>query len=67
MLKLFWYILKPIDQAKLRVFQLREYGEKLNPPADDSRPITCDLKGPSLEEIDRTLREKPKQKRGKGW
>lgn len=49
-------------------YQRENFHTELTPPKkDDGKPVNIKVRHSSLDEIGKTLKEKSRQKRGKGW
>ena len=57
-----WHFLSKAIQEKLRRYQQKHYGEKLQPPLSQAKDITTDCKIENSEELEIILRQKPKHR-----
>ena len=65
-----WEILlkaHPEELAPLANLQWEVYGTKLDFLTSKQQPVNIQASYPSLDQIDKTMREKPRQLRGVGW
>ncbi|KKN71839.1 hypothetical protein LCGC14_0416930 [marine sediment metagenome] len=64
-----WEIVKPDQLVFLANYQWKTYGTKLDVVihAREEKNVNIKVSYPSLAEITVTMREKPRQLRGKGW